>query len=84
MTGHANPAHARIQSTIGRAILCRRDEAAARRSATLLHRALRAGCLTGCRAGTPVSRSVYADLFVHRNIVPPSFPVATLGSQGQI
>ena len=68
---------------IGGVILCRRDKGAGRLTAIdlLFHRAPRAGCLTGLRAGTPVSCSVYADSFVHRNIAPQPFPLTTLPSQ---
>ena len=88
VTGHTS-SHAVTHDPhiqIGRATLCRRGKGAARLMAIdlLLHRAPRAECLTGLRAGTPVSRSVYADSFVHRNIAPYSLPVATLRSAGQI
>ena len=69
---------------IGGVILCRRDKGAGRLTAIdlLFHRAPRAGCLTGLRAGTPVSCSVYADSFVHRNIAAQPFPLTTLRSPG--
>lgn len=69
---------------IGGVILCRRGEGAGRLTAIdlLLHRAPRAECLTGLRAGTPVSCSVYADSFVHRNIAAQPFPLTTLRSPG--
>lgn len=83
MTGHAVH-HACISQQIGGAILCRRDKGSLRLMASLcplLHRAPRAECLTGLRAGTPVSRSVYADSFAHRNIASQPFPLTTLRSQ---
>ena len=82
VTGHTST-HASNPTHIGGVILCRRGEGAGRLTAIdlLLHRAPRAECLTGLRAGTPVTRSVYADSFVHRNIAPRSLPVATLRCQ---
>ena len=83
MTGHTNSPLARTETQIGGAILCRRDKGAGRLTAIdlLLHRAPRAECLTGLRAGTPVSRSVYAVFFAHRNIAAQPFPLTTLRSQ---
>ena len=71
---------------IGGAILCRRGTAVIHLTDAddVLHRAPRAGCLTGLRAGTPVSCSVYADSFVHRNIAAQPFPIATLRSPRSI
>ena len=83
MTGHTNHIHACIQQEIGGAILCRRDEAPnelAFLDGALLHRAPRAGCLTGPGAGTLVTRSVYADSFLHRNIDDRTLPVMRLGT----
>lgn len=81
--GHTNHLDARIYTQIGGATLCRCSKDGGpipSASGVLAHRAPRAGCLTGLRAGTPVSRSVYADSFAHRNIAPHSLPVATLRS----
>lgn len=81
MTGHTFH-RACTQQKIGGAILCRCDKGVGRLTAIdlLFHRAPRAECLTGLRAGTPVSGSVYADSFVHRNIASRSFPLTTLRS----
>lgn len=82
VTGHTVH-HACISQQIGGVTLCRRGTAVIHLTDAddVLHRAPRAGCLTGLRAGTPVTRSVYADSFVHRNIAPHSFPLTTLCNQ---
>jgi hypothetical protein len=87
VTGHTTPScffPVRSSTQVGGAILCRRDTALrelALLQGAVLHRALRAGCLTGCRAETPVSRAVYPDYFARAT---HSFPVATLRNQGAI
>lgn len=65
---------------VGEIHFSRRDKALGRRTGSLFHRAPRAGCLTGLRAGTLVS-AVYAEAFALRNHAPHSLPLATLGSQ---
>ena len=87
MTGHTKyslDVDIRTSTQIGGAILCRRDTALgelAPFNSAVLHRAPRAGCLTGPGAGTPVSLAVYPDCFPRAT---HSFPVATLPSQRSI
>jgi len=81
MPGHTN-IHTWSKKQIGGVTLCRRGTAVIHLTDAddVLHRAPRAGCLTGLRAGTPVTGSVYADSFVHRNIAAQPFPLTTLRS----
>lgn len=86
VAGHTTPSlnlAVRTSTQLGGVIL-RRGDATPDRLAScdgvVLHRALRAGCLTGCRAEMPVSRAVYTSAFSRAT---HSSPVATLDAEGQ-
>jgi hypothetical protein len=76
VTGHTTT-HAHITHALGGVILRRRDKAPdelALHEGALLHRAPRAGCLTGCRAGTLVpTQSTLPDF--HAQHTPDSLPL---------
>jgi hypothetical protein len=76
VTGHTTT-HAHIMNALGGVNLCRRDKAPdelALLTGALLHRAPRAGCLTGCRAGTLVpTQSTLPDF--HAQHTPDSLPL---------
>lgn len=73
VTGHTTPScflPVRSSRQLGGVTRCRRDEAPhefAPQAGASIHRALRAGCLTGCRAETPVSPRSVPRWFCSRN-----------------
>lgn len=81
MTGHTSSRNP--ETTIGGAILCRRstDDEPRMGRVVRVHRAPRAGCLTGLRAGTPVSALFRSA--TRLSISPDGFPVAMLLPTGQ-